>query len=102
MAARTGTTTTRAHVVLPRDLLGDVDALVGPRQRSAFLADAVREKVRRARLREACDRVAGSLADVDIPGWETPESTSAWVRAMREGGPVPAPVDRADLTERAP
>jgi hypothetical protein len=24
----------------------------------------------------------GALADVDIPGWETPEAAAAWVRAL--------------------
>lgn len=31
----------RANVVLPDDLIADVDALVGPRGRSAFLAEVV-------------------------------------------------------------
>jgi hypothetical protein len=26
----------------------------------------------------------GALADVDIPGWETPEAAAAWVRALRD------------------
>ena len=37
-----------------------------------------RERANRAR------KVAGSLADVDIPGWETSESAAEWVRASRQ------------------
>jgi hypothetical protein len=74
----------RTHIIVPDELIAAVDARVGQRRRSRFIAEAIAEKLRHADLLEAFDEFAGSLADVDIPGWETPESTSAWVRAMRE------------------
>ena len=37
----------------------------------------------RRRLIEAAERVAGSLADEDIPGWNTPDEILEWVRALR-------------------
>lgn len=73
----------RVHVVIPEDLLQEVDALVGPRRRSEFFIDAAREKVARERLRRVAHELAGSLKDEDISGWETPEATSAWVRSLR-------------------
>ena len=73
----------RAHVVVPDELLAEVDALVGPRRRSEFFAEAVREKVARERLRRVAHELAGSLRDEPPPGWETPESVSSWVRALR-------------------
>ena len=73
----------RTHVVIPQDLVASVDRLVGRRRRSAFFAEAAAEKLARLRLIEAAERAAGSLADVDIPGWETPESTVEWIRASR-------------------
>jgi hypothetical protein len=76
--------TIRTHVVLPADLVRDIDALVGPRQRSQFIAEAASERVRRAKLLAAAEAVAGSLADVDIPGWETSASTAEWVRRSRQ------------------
>jgi hypothetical protein len=75
----------RAHVIVPDDLIAEVDTLVGPRKRSEFIARAVREELRRARLRAAAEAAAGSLVGVDTPGWETPEATSEWVRALRQG-----------------
>lgn len=42
------------------------------------------EKLRRVKLRQAAHRVVGSLRDVETPGWETSESTAAWVRASRQ------------------
>jgi hypothetical protein len=77
--------TTRTHVILPADLIKRVDARVGPRKRSQFIAEAVEAKLNRERLLEAFDRVAGSLKDVDTPGWNTPEETDAWVHALRTG-----------------
>ncbi|HET7036731.1 MAG TPA: ribbon-helix-helix domain-containing protein [Thermomicrobiaceae bacterium] len=75
--------TVRTHVVLPKELVEEVDRLVGPRHRSEFLAEAIAEKLRHERLMHVARRVAGSLADVAIPGWETPESTVEWVRRRR-------------------
>jgi hypothetical protein len=73
----------RAHVILPEDLLREVDDLVGPRKRSEFFVDAAREKVARERLRRAAHKLGGSLADEDIPGWESSQAAREWVRSMR-------------------
>jgi hypothetical protein len=42
----------RAHIVLPSNLLSEVDALVGPRGRSAFVAETIQQEIRRRRLLE--------------------------------------------------
>lgn len=76
----------RAHVVIPGDLLREVDALVGSRRRSEFFVEAAREKVARERLRRLAHKMAGALKDEHIPGWETPEAASAWVRSLRSEG----------------
>lgn len=74
----------RAHVVMPDDLVAAVDELVGARKRSEFVVDAVREKLAREHLRVVAHEMVGSLRDEHIPGWETPEAASAWVRKSRE------------------
>lgn len=79
----------RVHVVMPEDLIEAVDALVGKRRRSQFIAETVAAELRRRRLRAAIAEMDGALADVDIPGWETPEAAAAWVRALRDGAEVP-------------
>jgi hypothetical protein len=73
----------RTHVVIPDDVLADIDELFGPRHRSKVLTQALREVVRRERLLRALANAEGSLKDVDIPGWETSESAYEWVRAGR-------------------
>lgn len=75
----------RAHIVLPEALLAEVDATVGKRGRSKFIAEAVAKELKHARLLAAFDKFVGSLKDVDVPGWETPESVTEWVHALRYG-----------------
>jgi hypothetical protein len=73
----------RAHIVVPDELIAEVDAQVGQRKRSRFIAEAIEEKLRTNRVLDAFDQVAGFLVDADIPGWETPESRVEWVRNLR-------------------
>lgn len=75
--------TMRTHVVLPKELVEEVDRLVGQRKRSAFLTEAVSEKVARERRDRALARTAGFLAPGSHPEWASPEDVSAWVRELR-------------------
>lgn len=76
----------RTHVVIPREIVKTVDELVGRRLRSRFFAEAAREKLARIRLAGAAKKAVGSLADINVPGWETSESAAEWVRASRQEG----------------
>jgi hypothetical protein len=42
--------TVRAHVVMPEKLAKEIDALVGPRGRSAFLVETAEKEVKRRKL----------------------------------------------------
>jgi hypothetical protein len=77
------TDTARAHVVLPPDLLAEIDRLVGPRRRSQFFVEAVSEKLAKMKLAEVAQRAAGSLADAETPLWSSPEAASRWVHNGR-------------------
>ena len=79
-------TTKRAHVLLPDDLLREIDLLVGPRGRSAFLVETARTEVRRQRLLQFLEGKgpAGKDAawrDADHP--ELAEGADVWVRKLR-------------------
>ena len=74
----------RIQIIVPNEMIKEIDEFVGPRMRSEFFAAAAEEQLRRLRLVRAINKVAGSLKDVDIPGWETPESTVEWVMRQRE------------------
>lgn len=101
----------RTHVVVADELVAEIDTRVGPRKRSQFISEAIADKLRRERLQAAAEAAAGSLADVDIPGWETSESTVEWVREQRQAWdrrverlwadePEPSPA-REDAAEHA-
>jgi Arc/MetJ-type ribon-helix-helix transcriptional regulator len=75
----------RVHVVLPQELMDEIDALVGARGRSRFIQETLESEMRRRRRVEAFQRVVGSIADGEIPEWETPESTAAWIDGLRRG-----------------
>ena len=74
----------RMHIVVPDDVIEEVDRLVGRRRRSAFFAEAARERLRRERLRETMKEAAGILKAKDYPEWETPQKVAAWVRKLRQ------------------
>jgi hypothetical protein len=71
----------RAHIVLPDELIAEIDSLVGPRGRSAFLVETARAELRRRNLL--------SFLRSDRPAWQKqdhPELVSgsaAWVRKLR-------------------
>jgi len=73
----------RAHVVLPPELVQEVDSLVGRRRRSAFLVEAVRDKLRVIRLQRASEAAAGSVSEAAVPDWGTAAASDAWVRELR-------------------
>ncbi|PYV64487.1 MAG: hypothetical protein DMG95_04310 [Acidobacteria bacterium] len=76
--------TVRTHIVLPEDLVRDIDALVGPRGRSAFIVETARDAVRRKRLLQ--------FLRSDEPAWkeenhpELAKGAAAWVRKLRAEG----------------
>jgi len=49
----------RTHVILPEDLLAEIDRLVGERGRSAFLAEVVQREIQRRNLLVALREARG-------------------------------------------
>lgn len=82
----------RAHVVLPEDVLSELDEIVGPRGRSQYITEAIREKLLRDKQRRVLSEYAGVLADEDIPHWATPELTTEWINeGRRDNRELPDP-----------
>jgi len=73
--------TKRAHILLPEDLLREIDALVGPRGRSSFLVETARNEVRRQKLLQFLENPDPAWEDKDHP--ELARGTAAWVRKQR-------------------
>ena len=76
--------TQRTHVALPSSLVEDVNAPVGARGRSAFIAEATERAVRRQRLLAAIDFAAGAWKEKDHP--ELKSGSSVWVEKVRREG----------------
>jgi Arc/MetJ-type ribon-helix-helix transcriptional regulator len=74
----------RTHVVLPDELIEDIDKLVGKRNRSRFIAQVMEERLRRERLLKAIHEGAGSLDMSRHPEWETPEKVAEWIGELRD------------------
>ncbi len=73
--------TKRAHILLPYDLIREIDAIVGPRGRSAFLVETAREAVRRRKLLQFLESDAPGWKDSDHP--ELSRGAATWVRQLR-------------------
>ncbi len=86
----------RTNLMLPPDLVAEVDRIAGPRNRSRYVTEAVQARLRRDHLKEVWDRSFGILNAEDHPEWVTSEMVVEWVRALRaeetDPGSDPVPV----------
>jgi hypothetical protein len=88
----------RAHILLPEDLLREIDALVGPRGRSSFLVETARHEVRRQKLLQLLENKDPAWKNNDHP--ELAAGAAAWVHKLRtdsegRGGARPKAKKRA-------
>lgn len=74
--------TRRTHVVLSEQLVKDIDAFVGSRQRSVFLTRAAERELMRLRQLKALDEVAGAWKTEDHP--ELRQGAAKWVKKLRQ------------------
>lgn len=73
----------RANITIPEETLALVDAVAGPRGRSAYIADVVAKQVRRDNARMVWEKYAGALKDSTTWG-STPEETLEILRELRD------------------
>jgi metal-responsive CopG/Arc/MetJ family transcriptional regulator len=81
----------RTNLLLPKDLVAEVDRYAGQRGRSRYVAEALRERLRRDRLREAVRSTAGAWTAEEYPQFATSEDVVAWVRERRSEVTDPGP-----------
>jgi len=79
------------NLMLPPDLVAQIDAVAGLRNRSRFIEEAARAKLKREQLRLAIERSAGVLKAEDYPEWATSEMVVEWVRKSRAEETDPGP-----------
>ena len=74
---------TKAHVVLPMELLQTIDGLVGKRKRSKFMAEAAREKIAREKYVTGLEQSAGAWTDENHPHLTTLEDLTQYLDKAR-------------------
>jgi hypothetical protein len=72
----------RTHVVIPEQLVKEIDAFVGIRQRSSFLTQAAERELMRLRQLRALDSATGAWKDSDHA--ELKQGSAKWVRKLRQ------------------
>ncbi len=73
----------RTNITLPEELLRQIDQVAGPRGRSAYLAEAAAQKVKRDLQRRAFEETAGVMAG--RPGHMDPDEILRFVGEARAG-----------------
>ncbi|HEY3081930.1 MAG TPA: type II toxin-antitoxin system VapB family antitoxin [Chloroflexota bacterium] len=73
----------RTHVVIDDEVMREVDRIVGPRRRSEFIEQALREKLQHERQDWAVEALAGALKGGTPEYWSTPDRVVEWIRERR-------------------
>ena len=82
----------RTHIILPQELIEEIDAVVGPRGRSAFLVETARAELRRRRLLMFLRDDQPAWNDKDHP--ELSLGAGPWVKRIRSEGEKRVPKSR--------
>lgn len=72
----------RTHVVVPEELIREVDRLSGKRKRSQFIVQAIKKEIQRLNYVSAVRETAGAWDEKDHP--ELKNGSEGWVRKLRD------------------
>ena len=75
---------TKAHLVIPHDILEEVDQIAGKRKRSLFIAEATREKLQKERFLKTLDETQGAWSDKNHPDLKTARDIEQFIRDKRK------------------
>jgi hypothetical protein len=87
----------RAHIILPQELIHEIDSLVGPRGRSAFLVETARAELRRRRLLSFLRNDKPVWTDKNHP--QLGSDAGAWVKRLRKESDARIPANRRKRTK---
>jgi metal-responsive CopG/Arc/MetJ family transcriptional regulator len=74
---------TKTHLVLPVEILEEVDQIAGKKKRSLFIAEATREKLEREQFLRTLDETKGAWTDKNHPELKTKKDVERYVREKR-------------------
>jgi metal-responsive CopG/Arc/MetJ family transcriptional regulator len=72
----------RVHIRLEDEIVAQLDRLVGPRQRSAFIAETVRRALEDERR---WDEIEAAIGSIEASGHDWDADPAGWVRTQRQG-----------------
>ena len=73
----------RTNVLLPEELVEELDQVAGKRKRSRFIVQAIREKLARLKFAEMLTQTAGAWSDENHPEIRTQEDLNRYLRRVR-------------------
>jgi metal-responsive CopG/Arc/MetJ family transcriptional regulator len=74
----------RTNIILPDELLKEVDQVAGKRKRSNFIAQVLQEKLAEMRFEEALVGAIGAWSDENHPELTTQEGINRWLERTRK------------------
>lgn len=80
--------TVRTNITFPKDLLLEVDRLVGEGKRSAFLAESVRKHLDQINFAKVARESVGILDHKSYPYFSTSEKVRSYIRSFRKSNDV--------------
>ena len=72
----------RTNVTLPAEMIDEIDEIAGPRGRSAYVAEAVRVRLKRDHMRKVFDETYGAARGHSR--WKDADEVYRWVRSLRD------------------
>ena len=75
---------TKAHLVIPHEVLEEVDRIAGKRKRSLFITEATREKLERELFLRTLEETGGAWTDKNHPNLKTLRDLEHYVREKRQ------------------
>jgi len=75
--------TVKAHLVIPEELLAEIDRFAGKRKRSLFIVEAAREKIEKERFKDILEATSGAWSDNKHPELRTAGQMEHYVKEKR-------------------
>jgi hypothetical protein len=74
----------KAHLVIPKEILDEVDQIAGKRGRSLFIAEAALEKLERERFLKILEETRGAWADKRHPDLRNSRDMGIYIHNNRD------------------
>jgi hypothetical protein len=75
---------TKAHLVIPQEILDEVDHVAGKKKRSLFIAQATKEKLDRERFIRTLEETRGIWTEDHHPDLRRPGDMETYLRKARD------------------